>query len=378
MSISSDSKFNRNFLNDYFSNLQDPRRTTKGNLRHCMSDILLLTFSAVLCGCQEWDRILMFGEHEIDWLKKHGSFSNGLPSKDTLRRFFMALDPSSFQKCFRNWIDSLRNPSTLEVIALDGKTVRGAKNPSAPQSITPHIVSAMATDQGLCLGQFKVIDKSNEISAITELLDVLFIEKSIVTIDAMGCQKAIVEQIRSKNANYIIAAKANQGALHLAIKDTLQLEKPTEIVEQDDCGHGRVEKRTCKIYTNLSHLENSEKWKDLKSFIVIEKEVYYKSSQKKTNETRFYISNLSQDAATINTAIRKHWSIENQLHWVLDVVFNEDSARKRIQNSAENFNVILKTALTLINNETTLKKSKNNKRFKALINEEYREKVLGF
>lgn len=146
MSISSDSKFNRNFLNDYFSNLQDPRRTTKGNLRHCMSDILLLTFSAVLCGCQEWDRILMFGEHEIDWLKKHGSFSNGLPSKDTLRRFFMALDPSSFQKCFRNWIDSLRNPSTLEVIALDGKTVRGAKNPSAPQSITLHIVSAMATD----------------------------------------------------------------------------------------------------------------------------------------------------------------------------------------------------------------------------------------
>jgi predicted transposase YbfD/YdcC len=343
-----------------------------------MSDILLLTFSAVLCGCQEWDRILMFGEHEIDWLKKHGSFSNGLPSKDTLRRFFMALDPSSFQKCFRNWIDSLRDSSTLEVIALDGKTVRGAKNSSALQSITPHIVSAMATDQGLCLGQLKVIDKSNEISAITELLDMLFIEKSIVTIDAMGCQKTIVEQIRSKNANYIIAAKANQGALHLAIKDTLLLEKPTEIVEQDDCGHGRVEKRICKIYTNLSHLENSQRWKDLKSFIVVEKEIYHKSSQKTTNETRFYISNLSQDAATINTAIRKHWSIENQLHWVLDVIFNEDSARKRIQNSAENFNIILKSALTLINKETTLKKSKNNKRFKALINKKYREKVLGF
>jgi len=378
MSTSSNSKFNRNFLNHYFSNLPDPRRTNKGNLRHCMSDILLLTFSGVLCGCQEWDRILMFGEHEIDWLKKHGCFSNGLPSKDTLRRFFMALDPSSFQKCFRNWIDSLRDPSTLEVIALEGKTVRGAKNSSVPQSITPHIVSAMATDQGLCLGQFKVIDKSNEISAITELLDVLFIEKSIVTLDAMGCQKAIVEQIRSKNANYIIAAKANQGTLHLALKETLQLEKPTQIVEQDDCGHGRVEKRICKIYTNLSHLENSEKWKDLKSFIVVEKEVYHKSSQRTTNETRFYISNLSQDAATINTAIRKHWSIENQLHWVLDVVFNEDSARKRIQNSAENFNIILKTALTLVNKETTLKKSKNNKRFKALINKEYREKVLGF
>ena len=378
MSLSSDSKFNRNFLNRYFLNLQDPRRTHKGNIKHSMSDILLLTFSAVLCGCQEWDRILMFGAHEIDWLKKHGSFSNGVPSKDTLRRFFMALDPSSFQDCFRNWIDSIRHSTALEVIALDGKTVRGAKNISAPQSITPHIVSAMATDQGLCLGQFKVTDKSNEISAITELLDVLFIEDSIVTIDAMGCQKAIVEQIRSKNANYIVAAKANQGELHLAIKDTLKLENPIEIVEQNDCGHGRVEKRCCKIYTNLSHFEHAEKWKDLKSFIVVEKEIYYKSSQKTSQETRFYISNLAQDAKTINNAIRKHWSIENQLHWVLDVVFNEDSARKRIQNSAENFNIILKTALTLINQETTLKKSKNNKRFKALIDKQYREKVLGF
>lgn len=378
MSNFSDSKFNRNFLQSYFSNLPDPRRTEKGNLRHCMSDILLLTFSAVLCGCQEWDRILMFGEHELDWLKKHGSFLNGLPSKDTMRRFFMALDPKGFQSCFSQWINSLRDPNILEVIALDGKTIRGAKNLTDSQSITPHIVSAMATDQGLCLGQFKVSDKSNEITAIKELLDLLFIEQSIVTIDAMGCQKAIVDQIRSKNANYIIAAKANQGTLHLAIKDTIKLEKPMEIIEQNDCGHGRVEKRICKIYNNLTHFENAHKWKDLKSFIVVEKEVYHKSSQKTSKETRYYISNLTKDAQSINRAIRKHWSIENQLHWVLDVVFNEDSARKRVENSAENFNIVLKTALTLINHETTLKKSKNNKRFKALINCQYREKVLGF
>ena len=349
MSTSSDSKFNRNFLNTYFSNLKDPRRTDRGNLRHSMSDILLLTFSAVLCGCQEWDRILMFGEHEIAWLKKHGTFANGLPSKDTMRRLFMALDPLSFQACFREWIDSLRSSSTLEVIALDGKTVRGAKNLSNSQIITPHIVSAMATDQGLCLGQFKVIDKSNEINAIHELLDVLFIEHSIVTIDAMGCQRAIVEKIRSKKANYIIATKANQGTLHLAIKDTVLLEKPIEVFADHSFDHGRVEKRVCKIYQNLSHLENSEKWQDLKAFIVIEKQVYHKASQKTSNETRFYISNLSQDAKKINTAVRKHWSIENQLHWVLDVIFNEDSARKRVKNSAENFNIILKTALTLIN-----------------------------
>ncbi|MEW7280789.1 ISAs1 family transposase [Aquimarina sp. 2201CG1-2-11] len=322
--------------------------------------------------------MLIFGEYEIDWLKKHGSFCNGFPSKDTLRRFFYGIRPIEFSTLFSKLVDSLRDTNTLEIIALDGKTVHSAKNLSVPQSITPHIVNAMATDQGLSLGQSKVIDKSNEISAITELLDILFIEKSIVTIDAIGCQKAIVGQIKSKNTNYIIAAIANQGTLHLAIKDTLQLEKPTEIVEQNDCGHRRVEKRTCKIYTNLSHLENAQEWKDLKSFIVIEKEVYHKSTHKTTNETHFYISNLTTDATVINNAIRKHWSIENQLHRLLDVVFNQDTARKRVQNSAENFNIILKAALNLINKETTLKKSKNNKRFKALIDKEYREKVLCF
>lgn len=378
MITSSDSNFNKNLLTIYFKHLKDPRRTYKGNLKHSLSDILLLTLSAVVCGCQEWDSILLFAEQELDWLKKHGSFSKGLPSKDTLRRFFSVLDPDSFNSCYRKWIDSLRNKTPSEVIAIDGKTIRGAKSALNNNIITPHILSAFATDQELCLGQLKVLEKSNEITAIPELLDLLFVQGSTVTIDAMGCQKTIVEKIRCKKANYVIAVKANQGALHMALKDTLLLEKPVEISVEDDCGHGRVEKRTCKIYNDLSHFSDVHKWRDLKTFVIIEKEVFEKSSQKTSIETRYYISNLKNGAKNINEIVRKHWAVENQLHWVLDVVLNEDNSRKRTLNCAENFNIILKSALTLINQEKTLKKSKNNKRLKALLNQEYREKVFNF
>lgn len=378
MNISSESKFNKNFLSTHFSTLKDPRCTYRGNLKHSLSDILLLTLSAVICNCQEWDSILLFGEQEIDWLKRHGSFSNGLPSKDTLRRFFTALDPVSFQDCFRQWVATLRDSEETEIIALDGKTIRGASNFSKNQRDITHVLSAFSTDQELCLGQLKVDQKNNEITAIPELLDLLFIDNSTITIDAMGCQKSIVEKIRSQKANYIIAVKENQKALHLAIKDTLLLEKPIAIDIEDDCGHGRVEKRTCKIYINLSHFEGNQQWKDLNSFIVIETEVYHKASQKSSKELRYYISNLGNDAQMINRAIRKHWAIENQLHWVLDVVFNEDASRKRTLNAAENFNIIIKTALTLINKDKSVKKSKNNKRLKALLNREYRDKILLF
>lgn len=378
MNTTSESNFNKNFLISHFNNLKDPRCTYRGNLRHSLSDILLLTLSAVICNCQEWDSILLFGEQEIDWLKKHGSFSNGLPSKDTLRRFFTALDPKGFQDCFMNWVASLRETETTEIIALDGKTIRGASNFNQQERDMTHILSAFSTAQQLCLGQLKVNQKSNEITAIPKLLDLLSVNNSTITIDAMGCQKAVVEKIRSKQANYLIAVKENQKELHLAIKDTLLLEKPAATDIDHDCGHGRVEKRICKIYKDLSHFENRQQWKDLTSFIVIKTEVYNKTSKKTSKELRFYISNLESDASTINKAIRKHWAIENQLHWVLDVVFNEDDSRKRTLNAAENFNIIIKTALTLINKDKSVKKSKNNKRLKALLNRDYREKVLMF
>tara|TARA_R110002033_G_C3851883_1_gene235695 strand:- start:151 stop:1287 length:1137 start_codon:yes stop_codon:yes gene_type:complete len=371
-------QFNTSFLTKHFSNLQDPRRTDKGNLRHRLSDILLLVLSAVLSRCQEWDEIILFGSQELDWLKKHGSFDNGIPSKDTLRRFFAALDPESFQACFVQWISTFRNEVLLEVVSIDGKTIRGASTKSDTESISPHIISALASEQGLCLGQIKVEDKSNEITAIPKLLNSLSIENCTITIDAMGCQTEIIKTIRSNQANYIVAVKGNQGQLYQAIKDAFMLEKPIDTGTDNDCGHGRVEKRTCHVYSDMSHLENHQRWKDLKTFIIIEKEVFYKATQETKNEMRYYISNLNISASQINTMVREHWAIENKLHWVLDVVFEEDYARKRIGNSAENFNLVLKMALLLINKEKTFKKSKNNKRLKALLDREYREKLMMF
>lgn len=375
---SSKPNFNTTFLSNYFSKLQDPRCTYRGNLKHRLSDILLLVLSAVVCRCQEWDEIVLFGEQEIEWLKKHGSFDNGIPSKDTLRRFFAALDTASFNECFLKWIASLRNDKLSEVVAIDGKTIRGASTKSNPESVSPHILTALASEQGLCLGQVKTDAKSNEITSIPLLLKNLSINSCTVTIDAMGCQKEIIESIRDENANYVVAAKGNQGSLLEAIKDTVLLEKPVETSVSEDYGHGRIEKRTCYLYTNLSHFQDRRLWKDLGSFIKIEKEVYHKTTGKTTNDTRYYISNITKDANQLNKMVRAHWSVENKLHWVLDVVFEEDYARKRAGESAENFNLIFKIALLLINNEKSFKKSKNNKRLRAMLDRKYREKILLF
>ena len=228
----------------------------------------------------------------------------------------------------------------------------------------------MASESGICIGQLKTYEKSNEITAIPELIKLLSIENCTITIDAMGCQREIVETIVEQKANYLIAAKGNQGNLLQSIKDTRRLEVPYSINIKEEVGHGRVEKRTAKVFNNLSHFEKAKQWKGLESFIVIEKESYCKSTKKQTQETRYYISNLKLDAQLANHIVRSHWAIENKLHWSLDIVFGEDNARKRTENSPENMNLIMKMALTLVNLETSFKKSKNKKRLKALINRE--------
>ncbi|WP_345008194.1 ISAs1 family transposase, partial [Snuella lapsa] len=245
------------------------------------------------------------------------------------------------------------------VIAIDGKTICGAKDKSKKSSIAPHILSAMASESGICLGQVKTQEKSNEITAIPELIKSLEIKDCTITIDAMGCQREIVSSIIDENANYVIAAKANQGNLLEAIKDTVKLEKPQSVHLEEDFGHGRVEKRTAKVFNNLSHLNNSNQWRELNCFIQVEKETYSKSDGKTTNETRYYISNLNLNAKQANHIIRSHWAIENKLHWSLDVIFGEDHSRKRTENTPENMNIIMKIVLTLVNQEQTFKKSKN-------------------
>lgn len=364
-------------LENHFSALEDHRRTDRGNHQHLLSDILLLTISAMLCGAGDWELIKTFGDGQLPWLRKYGSFANGIPSSDTLGRFFAALDPKSFNKCFIGWIESIRNKHSDEIVAVDGKTIRGA-DPKKKGNGMPHIVSAFASANGLCLGQVKVSQKSNEITAIPELLELLALEGCIVTIDAMGCQKDIAKKIIDCKADYILAVKGNQGNLEQAIADTVLLEKPDTVDVEEEFDHGRIEKRTCRAYSEIGHIDKPEKWKGLKTIAVIDTEVCDKSTGKISKEQRCYISSKPADAKMLNRGIRKHWSVENNLHWMLDVQFGEDGSRKRAGNVAQNNNIVLKMAMTLLTSNKSGKLSIACKRLKAAINQKYREKLIGF
>lgn len=383
MSTIPHANFNTYFLTQYFGKLKDSRRTEKGNFRHLLSDILLLTISAVLSGEEDWDEIIFFGNNELEWLKQHGTFKFGIPSQDTLRRFFSVLDNKELSLAFTKWASDIKKTFDNEVIAIDGKTIRGAKLKSNIESFAPHVVSAYAAENNLCLAQEVVEEKSNEITAIPKLLKILNLEDTIITIDAMGCQRSIAKAILKAKADYILAVKANQPELELALKDTVLLEKPININITEDVGHGRVEKRTCKVFTNLSHLQEKKKWSGLNSFVCIESEIYNKSTKKIASETRYYISSLQADAELLNKSIRKHWSVENNLHWTLDVLFKEDASKKRIGDEATNFNIIRKLALNMVAPDKSFRKgkqirSKKMKIKKALHDKEYRNYLLGF
>lgn len=359
------SEFNTYSLTKFFDPSLETRRIDKGNLQHAFHDILLIVLTSVLCGLEKYSLMIQLAENEFEWFKKYGDFKNGIPSTETIRRFLAALDPQVFQECYFNWMSSLCDLDAVKSIAIDGKTIRGASTKSDTTSIKPHILTAWATDQGLALGQLRVDDKSNEITAIPKLIKEIVVKGSVLTIDAMGCQKQIVSEIVNQQADYIIAVKGNQKSLQEAIKDTVSLEKPDDISIDEDLGHGRVEKRTCSVYRNLSHLYTRDSWNGLKQFIKIESEVFCKSTRKTTLQIRYYITSLNENASKINQLIRQHWSIENQLHWVLDVSFNEDQSRKRAGNSAENFNIIFKSALTMLKNDTSMKKPLSHKKTKS-------------
>jgi predicted transposase YbfD/YdcC len=241
-----------------------------------------------------------------------------------------------------------------------------------------HIVSAFAAHNGLCLAQKATNQKSNEITAIPELLSLLDIEGDIITIDAMGCQKKIASKICGQKADYILAVKGNQLLLEREIEDTVRLSKPADDNTHTDCGHGRIESRRCRVYEDLAYLENAEEWKSLKSLVVIDSERIIKATDEKQKQTRFYISSLSGSAKDFNRWVREHWAIENNLHWTLDVTFREDYSRKRKGNAAHNFNIVLKSVLSLLVKDTSWKASHKRKRLKAALSEEYRNKLLYF
>jgi predicted transposase YbfD/YdcC len=359
----------------YFSGMKDPRRTSKGHHLYPLEEILFLCISAVISGMDDWTSINMFGHLKLPWLRQYLPYERGVPSHDVLGKVFAALDPVQFSECFRDWVNSMAELTGGEVIAIDGKTICGSDDKGSGKSAL-HVVSAYASGNRLCLGQEAVAEKSNEITAIPALLKLLTVKDCIITIDAMGCQKTIAGIIVEKEADYILMVKDNQQELKEQVEKVFTMNPKTAAGIDLDFGHGRIEKRTCQAIDNLTFLDDKQDWPGLKSIAKVISERTDKRSGNKSIETRYYISSLPARPKVIGNAVRKHWAIENNLHWTLDMVFKEDNSLKKKGNSALNYNIIAKMALTIIERETESKSSKPQKRKRAALDDEFRSKLL--
>ena len=345
------------------------------NRLHNLNDILLIGITAVICGAETWEQIEYYAKSKEKFLRTFLELPHGIPSDDTINRMFSSIDSAKFETCFIEWVNTLSTFIEKQVIAIDGKTIRGAKSHGNKSPI--HMVSAWACENNLVLGQVKVNEKSNEITSIPELLNILSLENCVITIDAMGCQKDIAEKIIEEKADYILAVKGNQTSLLEGIKDEFLFSKAIETNTSLDADHGRIETRKCDIITEFKESSTHFDWKNLKTMIRIESTREFKNSSKPTEKsTRYYISSLKSEAKDFGKAIRSHWAIENKLHWTLDVAFNEDTSRKRKGNASQNYSIILKIALNLLKNEKSKKISVKSKRIKAAWDNDYLLKVL--
>jgi predicted transposase YbfD/YdcC len=325
----------------YFSEMQDFRIDRKK--QHLLTDIITITIAAALCGIESYNDIEDFGVVREDWLKTFLELPNGIPSHDTFNRVFANMDPVKFEACLRNWVNSILEGHIGQLISIDGKTIRGAKSHGVKSPI--HMVSAWASDSNMVFGQVKVTEKSNEITAIPELLKSLLIKDCLISIDAMGCQEDIATCIIKGEGDYLLAVKNNQSSLYQNIEDSFRFLKAAGYDQTIDIDHGRIETRKCTIITDLAHIEAPERWTNLKVLVKMESERCFKATGKTENSIRYYIGSKSADAAFYQKNIRGHWAIENKLHWTLDVVFHEDADRKRNKHAAQNFSLINKVAL---------------------------------
>jgi predicted transposase YbfD/YdcC len=365
----------QNVFQNLFSRLQDPRRTNKGHFYYPLDEILFLVIAAVVSGAEEWVSIQIFGNAKLEWPRRFFPYRHGIPSHDVLGKLFSRLGPVRFNECFMAWVNSISVLTKGEVIAFDGKSICGSGQAGQPKSAV-HVVSAYATQTRLCLGQVKVDQKENGIVAIPQMLELLAIKGCIVTIDAMGCQKGIARKIIQGKADYILMVKDNQKELKAQVEKMFRLQSDCPCDQTTDSGHGRVEARTCQATRNLTFMDDKEQWPAIRSVVQVKSERYIKQSGKTSEETRYYITSLEANPVKLNQAVRSHWGIENNLHWSLDMVFNEDSLLKKKDYSATNFNIIAKIALTLLEKESSLQASKKRKRLFSALQDEYREKVL--
>lgn len=370
---------------NHFATLTDPR--IDRSKEHHLLDILTIALCATISGADEWVAMEQFGNAKREWFDTFLDLPNGIPSHDTFGRVFAALDPDQFQSCFRAWVQSAVTLTEGAVVAVDGKAVRRSHDRGAGKAAI-HMVSAWASAQRLVLGQIAVDEKSNEITAIPALLDVLLLKGCIVTIDAMGCQTAIAEKIVDKGADDVLALKENHDTAYHDVVDLFADARATggteyamDAVETVDGGHGRVEVRrywTLSDAATLWQVDPDDVWKGLGSIGMVAAERREKGGAgvgKVTRETRYYLTSL-RDAGAFGRAVRAHWGIENGLHWVLDIAFREDESRTRAGASAANLVVLRHIAVNLLKQEQTAKVGIKNKRLKAGWDERYLLKVL--
>jgi predicted transposase YbfD/YdcC len=362
---------------EHFSELPDPR---EDNRRHLLIDIIVITICASICGAEKWDDIEVFGQSKEGWLRRFLALPHGIPSHDTFARVFSRIDPEALNERFVSWVALVNPAEKEEVVNIDGKTLRRSHDYGNGKSAI-HMVSAWANQAGLTLAQKKVEEKSNEITAIPELLQMLELSGCVVTIDAIGTQPDIAERIIDGEADYVLALKANKILHYEQVQllfDRIETDRETaklcDYHKEVAVDHGRVEIRECWATEQLQWLHGRERFKDLRSICVVKAQ----RTMGETTSTRYlyYISSLAANAERLAHAIRSHWGIENSLHWVLDVAFREDECRKRKDNSAENFAVLRRITLNLLKQEKTCKRSIAGKRLLAGWDTGYMEKVL--
>lgn len=350
---------------DFFKGLEDPR--SRRNRLYTMSEILLTTLSAAICGAEGWQDVEDFGELKLDYLRQILPYKNGIPSDDTFRRFFRSIDPNAFQALFRDWVKSLQQTLGNNVIAIDGKTSRRSIDENGEML---HMISAFATEARLVLAQEKVSDKSNEITAIPKLLEYLDLKGSTVTIDAMGCQYKIADQILDKEGDYIFSLKGNQGDLCDDVKAYFndcenEFADNLSSCQDYDKGHGRIETRKCLVANDVEWLrERHQNWKSINSIIRIDSMRTIRG--KSSTETRYYISSLDEIAQKTLACVRSHWAIENSLHWVLDMSFGEDQSRIRKHNAPQVMAIIRHIALNLLQGAKNQMKRQSIRRLRKM------------
>lgn len=363
-----------------FQDIPDPR--VEGRCDHQLIDIIVMAVCAMIAGAETWVDVENFGKAKADWLKSFLELPNGIPSHDTFGRFFAVLDAAAFQKSFVRWVEAVFRVTKGQVIAIDGKTVRGSHNKGIGKDAI-HLVNAWATNNGIALGQWKTDAKSNEITAIPPLLRLLDVSGCIVTVDAMGAQTKIAQAIRDEKADYVLRVKDNQGKLHQDLQDWFAhadnvnfANMNSNYSETVNKGHGRIEIRRCWAISDalaFEYIRNYEGWADLQTITRVQRE--RRLSDKTEMDTAYFISSLPPDAELLLMATRYHWAVENSLHWVLDVIFREDHARIRVGYAAQNMALLRKFALNILKKDTS-KGSIRTKRFKAGLDTTFLEQLL--